>query len=371
MRLARDRSPVLLYILHSGNLYGTERMALATVEGLREYAHRVVVAPLPGAGPSVADAAAKAGFETVVFRRRLDLLRSLLPWFVRYREIDVIGTGVVHTMACHVLGRLFAVRVRQIHVSHGGTPTSLDRKQALNRLPVVMVAVSNFVREQLIQRGVRPDTIDVINNFLSEEQRRVERRRPPYAADRPGVRPIDRGHVRVAIVSRVDEIKRIDLLVEAVERHGLTDFQFDVYGAGESSEVLQRRSAHLANLHFHGYVESIAERLAEADFLLHLCPVEPFGLVVLEAFLAGVVAIAPDQGGAGDLIEEGTTGLRFRANDVDDLCRVLERARAMAGEPLQHFADSGAAVLDERFAQSTGVQRYRQAFESAGAIAGR
>jgi glycosyltransferase involved in cell wall biosynthesis len=368
MRFSRDRSPVLLYILHCGNLYGTERMALATLEGLGEYGRRVVVAPPPGSGASVSEAAARAGYETVVFDRRLGLLKSLLPWFLRHRSIDVIGTGVVHTMACHLLGKVFGVKVRQLHVSHGGTPSALDRKQALNRLPVVMVAVSDFVRAQLIERGVRAEAIDVISNFLSEAQCRQEPKRPAYDPALRAARPVDPARVRVAIVSRVDAIKRVDVLVEAVERHGLEGFTFDIYGAGQDSNALRQRAARLVNVHFHGFVSDIHERLADADFLLHLCPEEPFGLVVLEAFLGAVVAIVPDTGGAGDLVEDGANGLRFRANDVDDLVRVLRAAALRPGRELQRMADAGGAALGTRYAQSEGVQRYRRAFEHAGTI---
>ena len=37
----------LVYALHSGNLYGTERMALATLQGLRDRFDPVLLAP-PG-----------------------------------------------------------------------------------------------------------------------------------------------------------------------------------------------------------------------------------------------------------------------------------------------------------------------------------
>lgn len=34
--IERQQRPILIYVLHSGNLYGTEKMALATLEGLFE-----------------------------------------------------------------------------------------------------------------------------------------------------------------------------------------------------------------------------------------------------------------------------------------------------------------------------------------------
>ncbi len=363
MRLRRSSSPVLLYILHSGNLYGTERMALSTLEGMSRYHTRVVVAPLPWSPASVAKAAVAAGFESIVFSNKLSLLRVLVPWFMRHRSIDVIGTGVVHSVLCHLLGRVFRVRVRQLHVAHGGTPTSFDRKAELNRVPVTVVAVSDFVRQQLIDRGVRSDAIVVIENFLSNEQRRGKLVRASYEAEGPCARPLLPTAVKVAIVSRVDRIKKLEILVMAVEMFGLTEFEMDVYGTGDDFDRLKARAAPLANLRFHGFVPDVPERLASADLLLHLCPEEPFGLAILEAFLAHLVAVVPDAGGAGSLIEDGITGLKFAADDPEDLCRVLRHAARLPADQLRKIADAGAATLETRFSQELGVRCYVDALE--------
>jgi glycosyltransferase involved in cell wall biosynthesis len=361
--LFRKRSPALIYILHSGNFYGTERMAMATLTGLDEYDKRIVFAPRPHGRASVADAARAAGFESVTFDTRRQLLRGLIPWFLRYRSIDVIGTGVGSSMMCHILAKLLGVRLRQLQVAHGGAADSYAyaRKHHLNRIPVRLVAVSEFVRGKLVDYGVRPDAITVIDNFLSDAQREEYRSRAPYSVQESGARPIDPSRVRVAIVSRIDPIKRIDLLIDAVLARGLREFVFDIYGTGEDVESLRARAAGLPNVHFHGFDPEVKERLADADFLLHLCPDEPFGLVILEAFLSRLVAIVPDTGGAGSLVEDGVTGLRFRADDADDLYRVLQAARATPGDQLQRIVDAGQQALDERFSQREGLRRYREA----------
>lgn len=369
MRFGRNSLPVLLYVLHSGNLYGTERMALATLEGMKDYHRRVVFAPAPGSVGSVGAAALAAGHESVTFAGRASLLRALVPWFLRHRSIDVIGTGVVHSLLCHLLGKAFGVRVRQLHVAHGGTPDSFDRKHELNRLPVTLIAVSDFVRVQLIERGVRPGAITVIENFLSARQVREGVQRPPYLETLAGARPVDRTRVRVAVVSRIDAIKKVDLLIQAVESHGLADFEFDIFGTGTDLDLLRTRSAALPNVRFHGFVADVEDRLTQSDLFLHLCPDEPFGLAVLEAFLARVVAIVPDAGGAGSLVDDGATGWKFRADNVDDLCRVLRLARDAGADGLQRLVDAAAGLLEGRFGQAEGVRRYRVALENAPRVA--
>ncbi|MEO7336123.1 MAG: glycosyltransferase family 4 protein [Caldimonas sp.] len=354
---------VMVYILNSGNLYGTERMALATLAGMDEYKRRVVFAPRPLGTASVATAAREAGMEAVSFQTRWDFIRALLPFFLRYRSVDVIGTGVAQGYMCHVLAKLMLVRLRQLQVTHGGTEDwhAYGRKRLLNRIPVRVVAVSDFVRSKLEEHGVRPHAISVIENFLADAQISKYPQRRPYDPALPSASPVDPARVRVAIVSRVNPIKKVDLLVAAIERHGLAEFQFDVYGTGKDLETLEARSAVLPNIRFHDFVGDVHQRMADADFLLHLCPDEPFGLVILEAFLSRIVAIVPDAGGAGGLVEPGKTGVRFRAGDIDDLALALQRARSASGESLQRLADAGRATLDSKFSQREGVRRYREA----------
>jgi glycosyltransferase involved in cell wall biosynthesis len=353
----------MLYLLQCGNLYGTERMALATLVGMEEYDKRVVFAPSPSGSASVAVAAREAGFETITFHSRWQLVKSLLPWLLRYRSVDAICTGVGQNFICYWLAKLFRVKLRQIHVTHAGTIEwhAYGTKRFLNRIPVRMVAVSEFVREKLVAYGVRPEAITVIHNFLPDTQKQTWPSRLPYESKEGPARTVDPSKVKVAIVSRVDAFKKVDLLVRAVEEHGLADFDFDIYGTGDDLDALRERSATLPNIHFHGFVSDVNRRLAAADFLLHLCPEEPFGLVILEAFLSKVVTIVPDAGGAGSLVQHLVNGLKFKADDSADLCRVLDEARALPAGELQRLSEAGSKALDERFSQRDGVNRYREA----------
>jgi glycosyltransferase involved in cell wall biosynthesis len=294
------------------------------------------------------------------------LLKILLPWFLRYRCIDIIGTGTGQSLICHALSRLLHVRLRQLQVIHGGTAEwhAYGRKHYLNHIPIRVIAVSEYVKRKLVEHGLRTEVISVIENFLSEAQRRQATPRAPYDPALDAARPIDRSKVQVAVVSRIDAIKRIDLLVDAVATHGLAEFDFHIYGTGEELATLSERAAAMPNVHFHGFVERVEDRLSQADFLLHLCPEEPFGLVVLEAFLTRLVVIVPNAGGAGGLVEDGMTGLRYQANDIDDLCRVLQAARALEGAQLQHMTARAKLELSGRFSEEEGLRRYREALSA-------
>ncbi len=343
-------------------------MALATMSGLGEYSRRIVLANRPDAAEngSVLDAARDAGFEAVEFQGRKALAKILLPYFIHNRRIDIIGTGVGGAFVCHVLALLTFVRLRQVVVAHGGVEDSIvyGTKHRLGRIGVRTIAVSHFVRNELVRWGVRPNAVSVVENFLSEEQQRECRERPPYDVVLPHARPLDATRVKVLVLSRAHPIKRLDLIVEAVERFGLENFDFDIYGAGEALETLKSRSSPFSNIRFHGFATNAKKHLAEADLLLHTCPVEPFGLIVLEASVSKVVTVVPHSGGAGSLVDDGHTGLRFHADRADDLERVLQVARSMPGRKLQQLVDQSKLAMERRCTPEVGCRRYREALDT-------
>jgi glycosyltransferase involved in cell wall biosynthesis len=92
--------------------------------------------------------------------------------------------------------------------------------------------------------------------------------------------------------------------------------------------------------------------------LLHTCPEEPFGLVMLEAFAAGVPVLVPGSGGAADIVHPGVNGWHFAANDAVSLGRQLLRATAAPAATLNALADAGRADLQTEFSAPRQALRY-------------
>lgn len=341
----------LVYALHSGNLYGTERMALATLEGLRERFAPVLLAP---PGPALAEAA-RLGIPGESFASPREFARRLQPWLAQHRRVAFIATGVAHSLIFLVLNAGYRRKSVHLHLVHGGTDERLSygRKRLLNPTAAKLVAVSDFVRQRLMAHGVAPDKIWVIENFLTDERVRSAPRRPPFES--AGVR-------KVVIVSRIDPIKRVDLLLDALDRHpDLGALSFRILGSGWDLEKLRQRAAERhPNVNFLGFTEAVAEALAAADLLLHLCPSEPFGLAILEAMAAGVPVLAPDSGGAALLVEEGVSGGRFHADDPEALAARLRELHAAPAELLNCWVAGGDRALATRFSQTERLTDYER-----------
>lgn len=347
-------NPVFLYVLHSGNLYGTERMALATLVGLRDQFRPVLFAP---PGPAL-EAARRLGIEAIPFSGARDLALALRPWLARHRRLAYAATGVSHSLIFLAWNALYRRRCVHLHLVHGGTDERLSygRKRLLNGRNVVFVAVSQYVRSRLVANGVHENQIRVCENFLPDAQIEATPRRAPFARTGLG---------KVILVSRVDPIKRVDLLLDALDRRPeLARISFTVYGAGWDLDALRARAAGThPNVQFAGFSDRIPEAMRASDLLLHTCPVEPFGLAILEAMAAGVPVLVPNEGGASGLVEPDASGFHFQSDDPDDLAEALLRINHLPAATLNRIVTEATARLRGRYSESAGIDAYRNLFE--------
>lgn len=113
---------------------------------------------------------------------------------------------------------------------------------------------------------------------------------------------------------------------------------------------------------FTGFRDDVAHRYAASDLLIHTCPTEPFGLVILEAMAARIPVLVPDSGGAASLVEDGVTGFIFRANDPAHLAQRLEELRNADPAVLNRVVENSAIQLQKRFSVDAARVRYRRLF---------
>ena len=341
----------LVYALHSGNLYGTERMALYTAAGLTDRFDPVFLAP---AGP-VIEAARQHGFRAIPFASARQFSSQMRLLLASTQSLAFLATGVMHSALCLAWNKIYRRRIAHLHLVHGGACERLSygRKKLLNRSPLTFVAVSAYVRERLIANGVRASQVAVIENFLPETQ-----------VDSAQARPLFRGETvrRLIVISRLDPEKRVDVLLDALaQASDLPNLDVRIFGTGWNLEALRERAAATnLKIRFEGFHPNIFAVLAESDLLVHLCPVEPFGLAILESFAARVPVLVPDQGGAASLVEDGRSGFQFAANSPVDLARRLRQVLALSSDTLNAVVEEGRLLLNSRFSAAERISDYRR-----------
>ena len=77
---------------------------------------------------------------------------------------------------------------------------------------------------------------------------------------------------------------------------------------------------------------------------------------ILEAYACGVPVIAPDLGPIDEVVDDGRTGLLFRAGDTTDLAHKIERALA-SDDDLENMGRAARAKYESRIYRGKELQK--------------
>ena len=176
--------------------------------------------------------------------------------------------------------------------------------------------------------------------------------------------PTETDDVRILYVGRLEDIKGISVLLEAVTQMSATDYRVDIVGDNlleygpnlETYREQTRESGIDDHVVFHGWVEyqKLSEYYAAADLFVHpgLWP-EPFGRTILEAMQHELPVICSDVGGPPWI--SGTAGRSYPRNDASALAAILDELvgdaaqRQQLGENIDHELErfSTERVIEE------------------------
>ena len=166
------------------------------------------------------------------------------------------------------------------------------------------IALSEFARTKFIAGGLPEEKIAVKANFVDPD---------------PGIGS-GRGNFAL-FVGRLVEEKGIGTLLAAWSRLSVKP-KLKIIGDGPLSSMVANAVATTRELEWLGSRsrEEVSRAMSEATVLIvpstwH----EPFGLVVAEAFAAGLPVIASEIGGLAEIVSDGSTGWLVSPGDPDQL----------------------------------------------------
>jgi alpha-1,6-mannosyltransferase len=146
--------------------------------------------------------------------------------------------------------------------------------------------------------------------------------------------------------------KRLDVLVEAVERLG-DPYKLLLIGTGEAGP----KSPQVINLPFEHSSVGLAALLASADVFVHANPHETLGLAVLEAMACGRPVVGPNRGGVGEIVD-GQVGAAAEGASAQAIAEavadVFARDRQALGQAARRRA-VGRYSWDAAFERITGL----------------
>lgn len=174
---------------------------------------------------------------------------------------------------------------------------------------------------------------------------------------------------RVIAVGRLDYQKGFDRLIEAwsivKKDFEYSDWQLDIFGQGEWKEMLERmiRENELTNCaHINQPTNDIEEEYCHSSLIVMTSHFEGFGMVLVEAMLHGIPAIAFDcKCGPKDIIEDGRNGLLVPEGDVPALASAMKKL--MSDESLRRKMGTEALKIKDKYAEEVVMNRWIQLFK--------
>ncbi len=171
-------------------------------------------------------------------------------------------------------------------------------------------------------------------------------------------------------VGRLSREKGYDVALHALAQ--LPDCELVFLGDGKEVGKLRRIAASLdvhERVHFEGWVPPPWTRRWNFDALLVPSRYEGFGLVAVEAMVAGIPVVASDVAGLGEVVRDGQTGILVRPDQPDELAsatrRVLDDAALRRDLVARAYADAGS-----RFSPATMVHHYESLFDDVLGVPG-
>ncbi|MFC4769472.1 glycosyltransferase [Effusibacillus consociatus] len=193
------------------------------------------------------------------------------------------------------------------------------------------ILVSRTMRDSLVKEGLPEKRSSVIHNAIDLPEKPSVRTEYSKLREELGL-PQDTK--LVGTVARLHKVKGHTYLIQAAQRlkDKYPNLHYVWVGGGEMYQQLKEevRAAGLEErIHFLGVRQDVSELLPEFDLFVLPSIYEGFGLVVLEAQLAGLPVIASAVGGLLEVVDDGHDGLLVPPQNADALSQAIDEALSM------------------------------------------
>lgn len=223
--------------------------------------------------------------------------------------------------------------------------------ETFNRLDAV-TAPSKTAADLLREQGLRVPVFPISGGISLERfylDSSVDRK---VCCERYGLDP-DR--VVFLFVGRIDEEKRLDVILRALQHLRRDDIQFCVAGHGAALGKLKKMAQEFAlgkRVHFTGFVpnEDLPCLINSCDAFVMPSEAELLSIASLEAMACGRPMLAANAVALPELVSDGVNGYLFKPGDDVDAVRCMEK---LADHP-ELWADMGEVSIER--AQPHGLE---------------
>lgn len=242
--------------------------------------------------------------------------------YVTSNNIDVIHA---HGITSSIIGNIVKFKKCKLITSIHGY-SNLDRldksiviKKIFDLLEKIgckysdaCIAVSQDIKNYLINKGIDPDNIYVVHHGIILEN---TSNRNKDIKDK----------VVLTSLGRLEKVKGYDTLIRAISycvRKGYNNIICKIAGNGSEKEYLQKliyeqNIEHICELV--GFIDDKEKFFNICDIYIQPSIIESFGISIIEAMQYNIPVIATNSGGIKEIIDDKITGLLFEKNDYENL----------------------------------------------------
>jgi len=369
----------ILHFIESGGVYGAEQVILNLSREMMRHSELV---PVVGCIVSVEteqsdlyDAAVSEGIEAV----KLVIPNSRFPLAMPRiaKELKCLNVALIHSHGYKpsVYGFLLKVLSGIPVIATCHLWFEMDKGPLKTRVLIALekrlyrwfprvVAVSDGIRNVLIENGVPGEKVTVVENGVSIEpgettdQSELLRQSLGLSAD----------DFCVLNAGRLTRQKAQWTLVEAVAvlKKRQIDIQVLIAGEGRLKETLMEQIAHYQvedRVKLLGFRSDIPELLAISDVFALPSLDEGMPMILLESAARGVPAIATAVGDIPKLIRADETGLVIPKEDPEALADAIELL--LNDKPLrQRLADNARSRMQAMYSSQAMYQKYNEIYQN-------
>jgi glycosyltransferase involved in cell wall biosynthesis len=366
----------ILHLISSGGLYGAEAVILNLSHALNSGGDSSVLGVFGNSknlNLQLHERALGEGIHSTVLPCEGQIDRSAIA---RIRKLAVESQiDIVHAHGFKAdIYAYFALRNRGVslvstcHTWYDNDPVvtlygKLDR--FILRSYAAVVAVSDEVRDRLIQSGVGADKVRIIKNGIDVQR---------FGKAAPSLRSYD-GQLDgpiVGLVGRLSREKGIEVFLQAASRvvEEIPDARFVVVGEGPEREHLDSLIDELKlrkNAELLGRRDDMPSVYTSFDIMVSSSHQEGLPMVVLEGMASGLPLVATSVGDVPRVIEKGVSGVLVSPGDSDSLAA---NVASLLRDPVERRRIGGAARrrIEEEFSTermtSDYLDVYRKIYKS-------
>lgn len=328
-------TPKKLLVIAGGNyIYGAEKVTLDVVKGLRKEGYEI---------EAIISGWNNGQFAKVLDQLQVKYYKLKLGWYytskigwsldslvhypgavIRFLRIRKnFKDWPVYTISFRQVILLWPFFKKNI-VYHIHDVNSISRQsryffKIINRKVSRFIAVSDFIKQDLIACGILPDKIEVIHNAVEILPELMKN-------------PSNAEVLVIGIVGQVIERKGHIVLLQALNlliKKGL-NIQLIIAGDGdigfkEKLKILITDFGLTQKTAWRGFKTALKDIYEGIDVLIApTISAEPFGLITIEANMFGIPVIASNSGGFKDTVTDGENGFLTEPENPQQLAQKIE-----------------------------------------------